>query len=109
MYLKQGVEVDGVQPEIVMAMFIAFSVYQQIEKELVVTSVKDGVHSPASLHYTGNAVDIRTRHLSPEQIEWVGAALKERLGSHYDVVVHNSHIHIEYQPKFYGAGNAQET
>ncbi len=37
--------------------------------DLVVTSGKDGVHAPGSLHHTGRAVDLRTHDKTPEDID----------------------------------------
>ena len=67
---------------------------------VTITSARDGIHSAGSLHYYGRAVDLRTHY-------WAGALQRERvaqrlrgaLDDSYDVVVHNSHIHCEYDPK----------
>ena len=76
--------------------------------DVVITSQKDGTHKPRSgrisLHYSGLAVDIRSKHLTPEQKQRVKVKLRDSLGVDYDVVLEaegmtNEHFHIEYDPK----------
>jgi len=98
---KPGVKVKGIQPEIVLAIQVAYSGYRDMYQsgDMVVTSVMDGVHSANSLHYKGLAVDLRTRDMHLGDLErWVGG-IKECLTDEYDVVLERNHIHIEYQPK----------
>jgi hypothetical protein len=69
----------------------------------------EGVHSRASLHYTGHAVDIAIRDgegklIEQDLAEFIAKWIKRALGSpdsDYDVVLEYSrhHIHIEWQPK----------
>ena len=74
--------------------------YHQYETNLVVTSCNDGHHSLTSLHYSGNAVDLRTRNL-PDNITGhiVRDEIKKNLNIDYDVVLESDHIHLEYQPR----------
>jgi len=68
--------------------------------EFCITSVIDGKHRPNSLHYSGLAFDLRTRHLKTEDgVKNVAAEIRGALGREYDVVVEKDHIHIEYDPK----------
>ena len=71
--------------------------------EAVITSTTEGTHSPGSLHYAGQAVDVAlpgthgmTSTASPQDI---AKALRSLLGPNYDVVVERDHIHVEYDPK----------
>lgn len=64
---------------------------------LVITSGRGGKHSYASIHYMGLAVDIRTWGL--DNIHALVQAMRDVLGSDYDVIDEGTHIHIEYQPK----------
>jgi hypothetical protein len=68
-------------------------------KEIVITSGLDGKHSRKSLHYSGNAFDIRTFIYTTSEVNKLIPALKLVLGSDYDVVYEGNHIHIEYDPK----------
>lgn len=95
-YLKKGVRLHGIRPELVLALGIADQVYADLDYATVVTSVIDGKHMRTSLHYTGGAFDIRVTKNH-------GEALRQRiahaLGEDFDVVLEEAHIHVEWQPK----------
>jgi hypothetical protein len=100
MKLKSGVRVQGIRPELILAIVIADGVWRDdAGAEMVVTSVTDGRHSRGSLHYTGAAFDIRTRDLVPDTVPDLAERLRKALGEDYDVVLEATHIHVEYQPK----------
>ncbi len=99
MILKKGVSVKQLSPQIVVAIVVADSVYKEFGKELVITSVCDGRHRKASLHYSGNAIDLRTRYFGRATAIKVAQALVDKLTIDYDVVLEDDHIHIEYDPK----------
>lgn len=105
MRLKKGVIATRIQPELLLALTIADSVWEQFGCELVVTSLNDGKHSQSSLHYAGQAADLRTHCFPAEKVPAVADMLKEALGQNpdFDVVVEKDHIHIEWQPKYRGA------
>lgn len=73
---------------------------------VVVTSLNDSQHRRFSLHYSGEAVDLRSKHVPREQLEdlvdEIRAALPEGT---WDVLLEhqgesNEHFHIEYDPDF---------
>lgn len=99
MRLKHSVKVRGMSVEILLAFVIANSVYGKHGVECVETSGDDSVHSNTSLHYAGNAIDLRTRDLPPHSKQTVRDEIKDRLTVDYDVVLESDHIHIEYQPR----------
>ena len=68
-------------------------------KEAICTALFDGKHMEGSLHYSGNAFDMRTFIYTPEQIQTIFLNLKDNLGKDYDIVLHKTHIHVEYDPK----------
>jgi RHS repeat-associated protein len=68
-------------------------------QDAAITFTTNGRHSAKSLHYKGNAVDIRTRHLSETQRADFSRRLRQALGSKYDVINEGDHIHCEYDPK----------
>lgn len=97
---KEGVRIDGIRPEAVLGIAVAHSVYaQRGYPVMVVTSVVDGQHSAGSLHYSGNAFDLRTRTLRQEDINSVAEAIRNALPREFDVLVESTHIHVEFQPK----------
>ena len=60
---------------------------------------RDGAHSTGSLHYSGNAVDIRFPK-SKRTMENIKGIIKRALGPDFDVVIHSgSHVHVEFQPE----------
>lgn len=99
MKLKTGVSVHGLTTEMLLGLIIAMGVYRKYESELTVTSALDGKHSHTSLHYSGNAVDLRTRDLPEGMAEVIVKEIKEDVGIDYDVILEDDHIHLEYQPR----------
>lgn len=70
------------------------------QKEIVVTSILDGVHGEKILHYKGLAFDMRTFiYKSADEIEKLMSMFKYMLWPNYDVVLEKDHIHVEYDPK----------
>tara|TARA_R100000781_G_C4031000_1_gene110593 strand:+ start:139 stop:453 length:315 start_codon:yes stop_codon:yes gene_type:complete len=67
--------------------------------ETVVTSAMDGPHKRGSLHYSGNAVDIRTRNATESQLTQIVAQLRSNLNEHYDVILEADHLHVEFDVK----------
>jgi len=94
---KPGVRLFGLQPEILWALDQCVDVWPT---DVTVTSARGDKHSRQSLHYSGNAVDLRTRNLNDEQIRATVLKLKQVLGKRFDVLFESgNHIHIEHQPK----------
>jgi len=95
---------NSIKPEFSQGMLYGLIVADQVYdslgiRETVVTSGKDGVHSSTSLHYSGNAVDLRTRDRTRQEQEAIRDELRRRLNEHYDVVLESDHLHLEYQPR----------
>jgi len=74
--------------------------YEPTEQDLVVTSAADSTHSEGSLHYPtsgqfegGQALDLRIWRL-PDPAQ-TAERLQEHLPSEYDVVLEDTHIHVE--------------
>lgn len=94
--VKPGVHLFGLQPEMLWAID---RIAECAPDDVVITSGRGDTHGRASLHYCGMAVDVRTRHLSSEQIRLWIRDIRALLGNDYDVIFEGNHIHCEYQPK----------
>lgn len=106
MRLKPGVKLLGIRSELIIGLMVAEEVYDNNGASLTVTSLVDGTHGTNSLHYSGCAADLRIKdvylggaeELRKENINNIFEELKVELGSDFDVILHSTHIHIEYQP-----------
>ncbi len=94
--LGDKVRLHGIRPEAVIALVICDGIYDQHGQTLVVTSVTDGQHMRASIHYTGGAFDIARPDTGGEGFR---QRIANALGPDYDVVLEETHIHVEWQPK----------
>ena len=70
--------------------------------QCLVTSARDGAHSKHSAHYTGRALDLRSRGVKAPQPFCIG--LQKAIASssdtgNYFVVWEGNHIHLEWCPK----------
>lgn len=98
-YFKDGVKVDGVKKETIELMLLLNGYFvAQIGKPFVVTSCTDGKHMKGSKHYSGYAIDIRTRHLTSSDIKMLVDWFKLHHDKEFDMVVEKDHIHVEYDP-----------
>ena len=99
MKIKDGVILAGLDIKMRPVLIIADHMWEQFNQELVVTAGLDGAHSAGSLHYYGLALDLRTRYFSDVDKKVIAESLQDSLGDKFDVVLHSSHIHVEYDPK----------
>ena len=107
MLFKEGVDISCITKETIQAMVKASYIFTARNSlPFVVTSVCDGKHMEGSKHYEGNAFDIRTWTNRDDGIQlrgWLKRAiadeLRYELGNDYDVVVEDTHIHVEYDKK----------
>ena len=94
-WYKQGV-IGDLQPVArkglgrVADLYDSFDSY--INEDLFVTSIREGNHKAGSLHYDGLAFDIQLGGRTTGQI-------REVLGSSWDVVNEENHVHCEFDPK----------
>lgn len=75
-----------------------------LKVDMLVTSGNDSVHARGSKHYTDEALDFRTKHLTTNAKHAWSAELKRRLGRDFDVILEdeggpNEHLHVEYDSK----------
>lgn len=100
MEYKSGVDFVGVVPAIWYACGVLRSEYSRRGFKLVGTSFKDGVHSRASLHTSGYAVDLRIWNIPDGTLDIIVASARLVLFPEgFDVIKEKDHIHVEYDPK----------
>ena len=98
MKIKEGANIQGISFKMRKVLKAADKIWKDYGKELVITCGMDGEHSAGSLHYYGLAVDLRTNYFDEALQETVRQELQNELGIEYDVVLHTTHIHAEYDP-----------
>lgn len=103
MILKPGVNMSGVQPEILRAMADIHAT-MEATGEFTLTACLDGKHKATSLHYKGLAVDIRSKHMGTMLKLKTLNDLRSILGPDFDVLLEgegteNEHYHLEWDPK----------
>lgn len=98
MKIKQGASLQGLDIKMRPALIAADEIWAQLGQGLVITAGLDGSHSAGSLHYYGLAVDMRTRYFV-DGGKLAARKLREALPPVFDVVEHDSHLHVEYDPK----------
>jgi hypothetical protein len=97
MKVKEGVILNGLKIEMRKVLVLAEKLWMDNGHELVITAGLDGVHSAGSLHPFGYALDFRINYFDIETIKRIDEKMKNELGEDYDVVLHSTHIHVEYQ------------
>jgi hypothetical protein len=99
LFIKPGVRITGMRPEILLAAVAAERVYEEAGHDFTVTACVDGKHMAGSLHYAGAAIDVRTRDIPLADVQKLIARIKVCLADDFDVLLEVDHIHIEFQPK----------
>ncbi len=96
MLIKAGVDISRLERNTRLGLNKIASVLATHGEEPTITSTYEGNHSAGSLHYANQAFDIGMpdKNTVPliKEFETV-------LGADFDVVLHSTHIHIEYDPE----------
>jgi len=100
MHIKPGVKFEMLSPQMLLGAIIVMDAYEEMGQEATITSGTDGTHKQNSLHYSGNAMDFRTRDVDPSRMKSLVAEIKRRLGENFDVVLEKDHLHVEFDPKY---------
>lgn len=93
-WLKQGV-LGSLAPETRRCKGRLVALYESQELDFFITSLKEGNHHPASLHYEGQAIDFKRQRA-------LKAAIVEACGPGFDVVEYSDSrdiFHVEWDPK----------
>ena len=96
--IKKGVRILGMKPEILFAVMIAEGVFAEYGAGCVITEGTEGKHSPHTHHRKGLAVGFRTRMIPAELHKELADKLAKALGDEFQVELHTTHIHVEYDP-----------
>ena len=96
MKIKRGVILYPLRNEMRRGLRTIERIYKQFGYELTITSGLEGEHSAGSYHYIGCAVDCRVRNVKKKDRGPLFTALQLALRDPFDVVMHKSHIHIEF-------------
>ena len=75
---------------------------EDLYPDCVISSTREGDHSPGSLHYADLAIDIWPITFHGDKIDEMilKDAVVRKFGKNvYDVVFEGDHIHIEFDPK----------
>ena len=59
-----SINLSNLSPQMLLGLIIVDQIMQKYGGEAVITSANDAKHSKTSLHYSGNAVDLRSRIFS---------------------------------------------
>jgi hypothetical protein len=80
---------------------VAREIWNNLGQELVITGGQEYSpnHITKSFHYSGFGLDFRTRYFEPHEKLSAFQQLTRNLGEEFDVVMHETHIHAEYDPK----------
>lgn len=101
-HTKPGVSAPkGASLHLIDAIACACYHYTKAGHEFMMTSLGDGQHGPRSKHYSEpcDAVDVRTRHVPVSELPALVRDIQCSLGKDYDVVLEETHLHIEYDVK----------
>ena len=99
MKLKKGVNIQGIDLKLRPVLIHADEIWKRYGQELVITAGMEGEHSAGSLHYYGLALDLRKNYFTSDIAIKVRNELQVKLGRNFDVILHSTHIHTEYDPK----------
>jgi hypothetical protein len=97
--VKNDVSIKLLSPQMALAAQIVDGVFADFDAVCTITAGEDGKHKHNSLHYKGLALDFRTRHVPPGLRPALAEAVRLALGPQFDVVLHSTHLHVEFDPK----------
>lgn len=93
--IKRGVEWYQISHDMLMAYDHWRDILAPYGIPAIVTSARDGVHRTGSRHYTGHAIDLRTRDIPENLRSTLAASLRERLGTGWTVILEKDHLHVQ--------------
>lgn len=110
--IKPTAKLAGLKREIIDVLQLIAEIYQKHGYDCILTEGTGGVHRVSSKHYSGHAIDLRTKHIEGfDKLMDIKNDLTAHLGPTFDVlyegtrrdssgeITANEHFHIEYDPK----------
>ncbi len=92
--IKVGVEWYAMHPRMIEAYRAWQDLLAPYGVPAVVTSARDGRHITGSRHYTGRAIDLRTRDIPPHLLQDIADRYRDRMGSDWVVILERDHLHV---------------
>lgn len=98
---KPGVLLEGLKPQILIGLLAVYSVFSKYEYDLVITSGSDGQHMEGSKHYSGGALDIRSKHITNYAVKQkILSDCTIALGENFTFILespgeNNEHFHLQ--------------
>jgi len=95
--LKPLVRPENIASEIILAIWIAESAYEQFgANQFRIKSLADGQHKAGSKHFCGKAVDIALPQFDKDKWQKLADLIQHRLGRYYLVRLEKTYIHVVY-------------
>jgi cell division septal protein FtsQ len=98
--VKKGADIKNLKEEIrgkLWRIAMLCKLHNGINYVMTITSGNDGIHMEGSKHYSNEAIDMRIRDMTNRHRTF--REIQRDLGKDYDVILKETHIHIEYDPK----------
>lgn len=98
MILKDGVSEIGLQMEMRIVKVVAGEIWKRHGQTCVMTAGTEysAKRVDGTLHPLGYALDFRSHYFKPDEKYVVSVELQAELGKAYDVLLTDTHIHVEY-------------
>jgi len=99
---KDSVKFTDLHPAMILAAIRAAGIFESFGVPAIVTSANDSQHMEGSKHFTGRALDFRTKHLGGGGAAFsVRDQLASALGPSFTVLLEdfaqaNEHLHVQY-------------
>ncbi len=103
---KPGVSPKHMRAAALVGLLLVQQTFADEGVDTVVTSTTEGKHTARhSKHYSGDAFDLRSKHLQPERRGIVLNKLKSALGPDYVVILESpdqawQHYHVHFAPLY---------
>ena len=105
--IKPGASIENCGPEILRAAIAIDPIFSAHGADLVITSGSENYKHSAerSKHYSGDAIDVRSKNIPESERKSVAAKIKRKLGPDFVVIYESAgkpyeHYHIHWAPVY---------